>query len=84
MAPEEAPGIIQGTSQKEDPPTPIQIGPEMREGALLLGTIAAGGATVLFVIKSGFAPVVVILMTGVGDKSCDRVFQGGQKLRRFK
>ena len=49
MAPEEAPGILPGTSQKEDPTTPIQTGPEIAEGALLLGTIAAGGATVLFV-----------------------------------
>ena len=78
MAPEEAPGIVPGTSQKEDPPTPIQIGPDIGEGALLLGTIAAGGATVLFVIQSGIAPVVVIPMTGEGDKPCDRGFKGGK------
>ena len=78
MAPKEAPGTVPGTSQKEDPPTPIQTGPEIGEGALLLGTIAAGGAAVLFVIQSGFAPVVVIPMTGEGDKSCDRDFQGGK------
>ena len=82
MAPEEAPGIVPGTSQKEDPPTPIQIGPETGEGDLLLRKIAAGGATVLFVIQSGFAPVVVIPMTGEGDKSCDRGFKGA-KIRTF-
>ena len=74
MAPEEAPGIIPGTSQKEDPPTPIQIGPEIGMGALLLGKIAAGGPIPLFVTQSGFAPVLVIPMTGKGDKSCDRGF----------
>ena len=76
MAPEEAPGIVPGTSQKEDPPTHIQTGPEIGEGALLLGMIVAGGATVLFVIQSGFVPVVVIPMTGEGDKPCDRGFKG--------
>ena len=82
MAPEEAPGIVPGTSQKEDPPTPIQIGPEIGEGTLLLGTIAARGATALFVIQSGIALVVVIPMTGEGDKPCDRGFKG-EKLGSF-
>ena len=76
MAQEEAPGTIPGTSQKEDPPTPIRTGPEIGEGALLLGMIVAGGATVLFVIQSGFVPVVAIPMTGEGDKPCDRGFKG--------
>ena len=78
MVPEEAPGIVPGTSQKEDPPTPTQTGPEIGEDALLLGTISAGGATILFVIQSGIAPVVVIPMTGEGDKPCDRGFKGGK------
>ena len=78
MAPEEAPGIVPGTSQKEDPPTHIQTGPEIGEGALLLGTIAAGGATVLFVTQSGFALVVVFPRTGVGDKSCDQGVKGAK------
>ena len=76
MAREEAPGMILGTSQKEDPPNPTEIDPEILEGALLLGMIAAGGATVLFVIQSGFVPVVAIPMTGDGDKPCDRGFKG--------
>ena len=38
IAPEEAPGIVPGTSQKEDPPTPIRIGPEIGEGALRLSS----------------------------------------------
>ena len=76
MAREEAPGMIPGTSQKEDPPTPTEIDPEIGEGALLLGMIAAGGATVLFVIQSGFVPVVAIPMTGDGDKPRDRGFKG--------
>ena len=76
MAQEEAPGMILGTSQKEDPPNPTEIDPEILEGALLLGMIAAGGATVLFVIQSGFVPVVAIPMTGDGDKPRDRGFKG--------
>ena len=76
MAREEAPGMILGTSQKEDPPNPTEIDPEILEGALLLGMIAAGGATVLFVIQSGFVPVVAIPMTGDGDKPRDRGFKG--------
>ena len=55
--------MIPGTSQKDDLldlHTPTKIDPEIGEGALLLGMIAAGGATVLFVIQSGFVPVVVI------------------------
>ena len=76
MAREEAPGMILGTSQKEDPPNPTEIDPEILEGALLLGMIAAGGATVLFVIQSGFVPVVAIPMTGDGDKPCDWGFKG--------
>ena len=80
MAREEAPGMIPGTSQKDDLldlQTPTKIDPEIGEGALLLGMIAAGDATVLFVIQSGFVPVVVIPMTGEGDKQCDRVFSWG-------
>ena len=50
--------------------------PEIGEGALLLGMIAAGNATVLSVIQNGFAPVVAIPMTGDGDKPCDRGFKG--------
>ena len=76
MAREEAPGMILGTSQKEDPPNPTEIDPEILEGALLLGMIAAGGATVLFVIQSGFVPVVAIPMTGDRDKPRDRGFKG--------
>ena len=79
MAREEAPGMIPGTSQKDDLldlHTPIKIDPEIGEGALLLGMIVAGGATVLFVIQSGFVPVVAIPMTGDGDKPCDRGFEG--------
>ena len=68
--------MIPGTSQKEDSPTPTKIDPEIGEGALLLGMIAAGGATVLFVIQSGFVPVVAIPMTGDGDKPRDRGFKG--------
>ena len=68
--------MIPGTSQKEDPPNPTEIELEIGEGALLLGMIAAGGATVLFMIQSGFVPVVAIPMTGKGDRSCDRVFMG--------
>ena len=82
MAREEAPGMIPGTSQKDDLQTPTKIDPEIGEGALLLGMIVAGGATVLFVIQSGFAPVVVIPMTGEGDKPCDRGFKG-EKLGSF-
>ena len=76
MAREGAPGMIPGMSQKEDPPNPTEIDPEILEGALLLGMIAAGGATVLFVIQSGFVPVVAIPMTGDGDKPRDRGFKG--------
>ena len=79
MAREEAPGMIPGTGQKEDllnPPTPTGIDPEIREGTVLLGMIAAGNAIVLFVIQNGFAPVVVTPMTGDGDKPCDRGFEG--------
>ena len=79
MAREEAPGMIPGTGQKEDhpnPPTPTGIDPEIGEGALLLGMIAAGNAIVLFVIQNGFAPVVAIPMTGDGDKPCDMGFEG--------
>ena len=79
MAREEAPGTIPGTGQKEDlpnPPTPTGIDPEIGEGALLLGMIAAGNAIVLFVIQNGFAPVVAIPMTGDGDKPCDMGFEG--------
>ena len=52
------------------------IDPEIGEGALLLGMIAAGNAIVLFVIQNGFAPVVAIPMTGDGDKPCDMGFEG--------
>ena len=76
MAREEAPGTIPGTSQKEDPPNPAEIDPEIGEGVLLLWMIAAGNATSLFVIQNGFAPVVTIPMTGDGDKPCDRGFKG--------
>ena len=79
MAREEAPGMIPGTSQKDDLldlQTPTKIDPEIGEGALLLGMIAAGNATVLFVIQNGFAPVVAIPMTGDGDKPCDGGFEG--------
>ena len=82
MAPEEAPGILPGTSQKEDPLTPIPIGPEIGEGALLLGKIAAGGVIAPFVIQSASVPVVAIPMTGKGDRSCDRVLWG-KKLGLF-
>ena len=47
MAREEAPGMIPGTSQKDDLldlQTPTKIDPEIGEGALLLGMIAAGDA----------------------------------------
>ena len=80
MAREEDPGVNPGTSQKDDLldlHTPTKIDPEIGEGALLLGMIVAGGATILFVIQSGFVPVVVIPMTGEGDKPCDGVFNGG-------
>ena len=79
MAREEDPGVIPGTSQKDDLPnllTPTRKDPEIGEGALLLGMIAAGNATVLSVIQNGFAPVVAIPMTGDGDKPCDRGFEG--------
>ena len=76
MAREEAPGMIPGTSQKDDLQTPTKIDPEIGEGALLLGMIAAGNATVLSVIQNGFAPVVAIPMTGDVDKPCDRGFKG--------
>ena len=69
-------------NKKEGPPTHIRTCPEIGEGALLLGMIVAGGATVLFVIQSGFVPVVVIPMTGEGDKPCDRGFKG-EKLGSF-
>ena len=77
MAREEAPGMIPGTSQKDDLQTPTKIDPEIGEGALLLGMIAAGNATVLSVIQNGFAPVVATPMTGDGDKPCDGVSKGG-------
>ena len=80
MAREEAPGMIPGTSQKDDLlnlHTPTKIDPEIGEGALLLGMIAAGNATVLSVIQNGFAPVVATPMTGDGDKPCDGVSKGG-------
>ena len=70
MAREEAPGMIPGTSQKDDLldlHTPTKIDPEIGEGALLLGMIAAGNATDLSEIRNGFAPVVVTPMTGEGD-----------------
>ena len=82
MAPEEAPGILPGTSQKEDFPTPIPIGPEIVEGALLLETIVAGGVIALFVIQSISAPAVAIPMTGKGDR-CSDVVSWGKKLRLF-
>ena len=77
MAREEAPGMIPGTSQKDDLldlHTPTKIDPEIGEGALLLGMIAAGNATVLSVIQNGFAPVVATPMTGDVDKPCDGGF----------
>ena len=80
MAREEDPGVIPGTSQKDDLPnllTPTRKDPEIGEGALLLGMIAAGNATVLSVIQNGFAPVVATPMTGDGDKPCDGVSKGG-------
>ena len=80
MARGEDPGMIPGTSQKDDLlnlPTPTRIDPEIGEGALLLGMIAAGNATVLSVIQNGFAPVVATPMTGDGDKPCDGVSKGG-------
>ena len=79
MAREEDPGVIPGMSQKDDLPnllTPTRKDPEIGEGALLLGMIAAGNATVLSVIQNGFAPVVAIPMTGDGDKPCDMGFEG--------
>ena len=79
MTREEAPGMIPGTGQKDDLPnlpTPTGIDPEIGEGPLLLGMIAAGNATVLSVIQNGFAPVVAIPMTGDGDKPCDGVSKG--------
>ena len=79
MAREEAPGMIPGTSQKDDLldlQTPTKIDPEIGEGALLLGMIAAGNATDLSEIRNCFAPVVVTPMTGEGDKPCDRGFKG--------
>ena len=89
MARGEAPGMIPGTGQKDDHPnlpTPTGIDPEIGEGALLLGMIAAGNATVLSVIQNGFAPVVATPMTGDGDKPCDGVSKGwggfqGEKFR---
>ena len=83
MAREEAPGMIPGTSQKDDLQTPTKIDPEIGEGALLLGMIAAGNAIVLFVIQNGFAPVVVTPMTGEGDKPCDGVLMGGGGLGKI-
>ena len=80
MARGEDPGMIPGTSQKDDLLnllTPPGIDPEIGEGALLLGMIAAGNATVLSVIQNGFAPVVATPMTGDGDKPCDGVSKGG-------
>ena len=80
MAREEDPGVIPGTSQKDDLLnllTPTRKDPEIGEGALLLGMIAAGDATDLSEIRNGFAPVVVTPMTGEGDKPCDGVFNGG-------
>ena len=82
MAPEEAPGIFPGTSLKEDHPAPIPIGPEIGEGALLLGKIAAGSVIALFMIQSASAPVVAIPMTGKGYRSCDRVLWG-KEIRTF-
>ena len=61
MAREEAPGMIPGTSQKDDLldlHTPTKIDPEIGEGALLLGMIAAGDATDMSESRKGFAPVV--------------------------
>ena len=86
MAREEAPGMIPGTSQKDDLlnlPTPTGIDPEIGEGALLLGMIAAGNATDLSEIRNGFAPVVVTPMTGEGDKPCDGVLMGGGGLGKI-
>ena len=86
MAREEDPGVNPGTSQKDDLPnllTPTRKDPEIGEGALLLGMIAAGNATVLSVIQNGFAPVVATPMTGEGDKPCDGVFNGGGVLGKI-
>ena len=72
--------MIPGTSQKDDLldlHTPTKIDPEIGEGALLLGMIAAGDATDLSESRKGFAPVVATPMTGEGDKPCDGVFNGG-------
>ena len=74
-------------SQKDELPnllTPTRIDPEIGEGALLLGMIAAGNATVLSVIQNGFAPVVATPMTGEGDKPCDGVFNGGGVLGKIR
>ena len=79
MARGEDAGMIPGTSQKDDLLnllTPTGKDPETGEDAPLLGTISAGGAAILFVIQSGIAPVVVIPMTGEGDKPCDQGFKG--------
>ena len=60
MAPEEAPGILPGTSQGETlPPTTIPTDQETGGGSLLLGKNAAGDAIPQFVILSDTAPAVV-------------------------
>ena len=73
-------------SQKNELPnllTPTRIDPEIGEGALLLGMIVAGNATVLSESQKGFAPVVATPMTGEGDKPCDGVFNGGGVLGKI-
>ena len=77
--------MIPGTSQKDDLldlHTPTKIDPEIGEGALLLGMIAAGDATDMSENRKGFAPVVATPMTGEGDKPCDGVFNGGGGTRK--
>ena len=74
--------MIPGTSQKDDLQTPTKIDPEIGEGALLLGMIAAGDATDMSENRKGFAPVVATPMTGEGDKPCDGVFLMGGGIRK--
>ena len=73
-APEEAPGILPGTSLRESPPIPTPTSPEIGEGALLLGKYAARDAIPQFVILSDTAPAMVIPMKG--DRYSDRVLRG--------
>ena len=76
-ATEEVPRMLPGKSQEETPPpTRTHTDPVKGGGTLLLGMNAARTVIGQYVSLSDTAQVVVIPMTGEGDRCCDGVFMG--------